>query len=193
MWSHVLGACAFLCLAVGQGEQQSCQSVNRRPRAGRTERHAHRAGLPHSCTCSRTSKAKLCIPGFGLHILASWVPEDSSAVLVEREWGHFCIPQHVCRWSRTPSGIMCGSSGPRTPPATAPGAERGRSKQRAAAAAAAEAPEARQRKPRKREELKRLPLNPEEPAGSVARWRWDPDKSPWWRLMRRRGVRHSYR
>ena len=55
--------------------------------------------------------------------------------------------------------------------------------------ASAAAPEVRQRKPRKREELKRLPLNPEEPAGSVARWRWDPDKSPWWRLMRRRGVR----
>ena len=47
---------------------------------------------------------------------------------------------------------------------------RERAQQRAAAAAAAEAPEARQRKPRKREEFKRLPLNPEEPAGSLARW-----------------------
>ena len=62
---------------------------------------------------------------------------------------------------------------------------RKRARQRAAAAA----PEVRKRKPRKREEFMRLPLNPEEPAGSLARWRWDPDKSPWWRLMRRRGVR----
>ena len=55
--------------------------------------------------------------------------------------------------------------------------------------AATSSPEVRQRQPRKREEFKRRPLNPEEPAGSLARWRWDPDKSPWWRLMRRRGVR----
>ena len=40
---------------------------------------------------------------------------------------------------------------------------RKRARQRAAASGAAA--EVRQRKPRKREEFKRLPLNPEEPAG----------------------------
>ena len=34
-----------------------------------------------------------------------------------------------------------------------------------------------------------MPLNPEEPRGSLDRWRWNPAQSPWWKLLNRRGVR----
>ena len=39
------------------------------------------------------------------------------------------------------------------------------------------------RKRRAREELERMPLNPEEPRGSLDRWRWNPAQSPWWKLL----------
>ena len=58
-------------------------------------------------------------------------------------------------------------------------------------AVAAAAPDTRQRKKRKRETAKRRPVSPEEPVGKVARWRFDPEKSPWWRLVRARGVRNE--
>ena len=45
------------------------------------------------------------------------------------------------------------------------------------------------RKKRKREEHKRSPVNEDEPPGKLSRWRFEPEKSPWWRLMERRGVR----
>ena len=34
-----------------------------------------------------------------------------------------------------------------------------------------------------------MPANPDEPVGSRARWTFDPSLSPWWKLMRRPGVR----
>ena len=51
------------------------------------------------------------------------------------------------------------------------------------------APATRARKKRKREEHKRSPVNEDEPPGKLSRWRFEPEKSPWWRLMERRGVR----
>ena len=45
------------------------------------------------------------------------------------------------------------------------------------------------RKQRAKEQFKRLPANPDEPVGSRARWTFDPSLSPWWKLMRRPGVR----
>ena len=66
---------------------------------------------------------------------------------------------------------------------------RRRQQRQGAAAAAAATPATRVRKPRKKEQHKRSPLNPEEPDGSLKRWRFDPSKSPWWKLMNRRGVR----
>lgn len=47
----------------------------------------------------------------------------------------------------------------------------------------------RERKKRKVEEAKRQPRNEEEANGKLARWRLDPAKSPWWKLIERNGVR----
>ena len=66
---------------------------------------------------------------------------------------------------------------------------RARRQQRQEAASAPAGPP--MRKKRKREDFPRLPLNPEEPVGKLARWRWDPQQSPWWKLIRRSGVRKN--
>ena len=62
-------------------------------------------------------------------------------------------------------------------------------RRRKAAAAEAAPTEERKRKQRAREQHKRQPLFPENPKGSKEQWRLQPENSPWWADINRRGVR----
>ena len=45
------------------------------------------------------------------------------------------------------------------------------------------------RKKRKKEEARRMPRNDDFVMGDVRRWRLDAEKSPWWKLIGKEGVR----